>query len=224
MTGARGERNRLAIQRPAVVSAVPRIEAPAEEDLAGLRADEQVPIAVQEILTQLHRKDPYLVAHSVATGVLAASIAHVMGLGAAAGFAAGIVGAVHEVAALVTDTASEAEMLTMAEGDWILERARFRNATLEVLDRISPLRPYGEIAAQLYSDMLISPIARIVAVADCYDWFVAAGDGRRAPLSAVKALDYLQAHAGVRYSPEAVEALRDLCTGVYRGEDEPGLA
>ena len=83
---------------------------------------------------------------------------------------------------------------------------------------IPVLRRFGVIVTEIYTDMR-SPVARIVAVADWYDWFCSAGDGQRPPDSSRDALMYLERNAGVRFHRDVVVALRELKSGAYRDDD-----
>jgi hypothetical protein len=155
----------------------------------------------------------------MATALLAASIARVMGLSIADIFTAGVVGALHEVGSLIVVPPTEAESLRMAESRFMLEKARFRLATIDLLTSIPELVQYAPLIAEIYTDTLTSQVARIVAVADWYDWFCSTGDGQRAAYSPGDALVYLERNAGVRFQKEVVAALRELNAGVYRDDD-----
>jgi len=202
-----------------------RLKTPNAKSLSALLAeDEQVMEHVHELVGRLHRRERHLAEHSMATALLAASIARSMDLDIAEVFAAGVVGALHEVASLVVEAPTEAESLMMTESLWMLAKSRFRIATLDILSEIAILRPYADPVAQLYTDTLTSPISRIVLVADLYDWFVSDGEGNRSPYSSRDALLYLERNAGVRFQRDVVAALRDLCSGASRADDDLELA
>ena len=93
------------------------------DSLAALLADdERVTESVSELLQLLRvRMAPCIADHSMATALWAASIARVMGLDVEGVFAAGVVGALHEVGSLLVVPPSEAESLRMAESLFMLE-------------------------------------------------------------------------------------------------------
>jgi len=155
----------------------------------------------------------------MATALLAASIARAMGLGVDDVFTAGVVGALHEVGSLVIVAPSEAESLRMSESRFMLEKARFRLATIDLLTCIPELVEFAPLVAEIYTDTLTTRVARIVAVADWYDWFCSSGDGQRPAYSSEAALLYLERNAGVRFHKDVVTALRELRIGTYRDDD-----
>jgi hypothetical protein len=176
-------------------------------------ADERVTERVSELLSCLRvRASPYLADHSMATAVLSASIARTMGLRLEDVFTAGVVGALHEVGSLLVVAPTEAESLRMADARFMLEKARFRLATIDVLLGVPELVIYAPLVAEIYTDTLTTQVARIVAVADWYDWFCSAGDGQRQPASSRDALTYLERNAGVRFNRDVVCTLRELVT------------
>ncbi len=192
-----------------------------EESLSTIIAnDERIADSICDLLAHLRVKvSPYIADHSMATALLAASIARVMGLSIGDIFTAGVVGALHEVGSLIVVPPTEAESLRMAESRFMLEKARFRLATIDLVTSIPELVQYAPLAAEIYTDTLTSQVARIVAVADWYDWFCSAGDGQRAAYSPGDALVYLERNVGVRFQKEVVSALRELNAGVYRDDD-----
>lgn len=155
----------------------------------------------------------------MATALLSASIARAMGLSVDEVFTAGNVGALHEVGSLVVVPPSEAESLGISESRFMLEKARFRFATIDLLTGIQELVEYAPIVAEIYTDTLITRVARIVAVADWYDWFCSSGDGQRPAYSSEDALLYLERNAGVRFQKDVGAALRALFSGASRDND-----
>jgi HD-GYP domain-containing protein (c-di-GMP phosphodiesterase class II) len=191
------------------------------DSLSALLADdERVTESVSELLQLLRvRVGPYIADHSMATALWSASIARVMGLNVEGVFTAGVVGALHEVGSLLVVPPTEAESLRMAESRFMLEKARFRLATIDVLASIPVLKRFAVTVAEIYTDTVRAPVARIVAVADWYDWFCSPGDGQRPAYSSRDALTYLERNAGVRFHPDVVVALRELTSGFYRDDD-----
>jgi hypothetical protein len=188
-----------------------------------LAADERVTELISSLLSQLRvRVSAHIADHSMATALLAAAIARAMGLGVGEVFSAGVVGALHEVGSLVIVPPSEAESLRMSESRFMLEKARFRLATIDLLTAIPELVEYAPVVAEVYTDTLTTRVARIVAVADWFDWFCSPGDGQRPPYSSERALLYLERNVGVRFQKDVVATLRELSTGAYR-DDEPGI-
>lgn len=185
-----------------------------EHIVSVIAEDERVTDALNELLRKLRvQVSPSICDHSMATALLSASIARVMGLDIAEVFRAGVVGALHEVGALVVAPPTEAESLRMAESRFMLEKARFRLASVDVLARIPVLARFAVPVGELYTDTLTSTIARVVTVADWYDWFCSPGDGQRPACGSREALIYLERNAGVRFHRDVVAALRDLTTG-----------
>ena len=197
---------------------ISRIQNKDLESLTNILAnDECVTEAVSDLLAHLRVKvSPCIAEHSMATALLAASIARVMGVSTEEIFMAGVVGALHEVGSLIVLPPTEAESLRMAESKFMLEKARFRLATIDLLTGIPALVEYAPLVAELYTDTQTSQVARIVAVADWYDWFCSADEGQRPASSLNDALTYLERNVGVRFQKEVVAALRDLSAGYYR--------
>lgn len=191
------------------LSRFPRSDAEALATLLG--DDERVVEDVSDLLSQLRvRVSRDLAEHSMATALLAAAIARVMGYRRGGVFTAGVVGALHEIGSLVVRAPTELESLRMAESQFALEKARFRRASLELLSGIPTLAHVAGHVADIYTDMVRSPIAQIVVVADWFDWFCSASDDRRA-LRTDEALTYLTRNRGVRFRKDVVLALQSLC-------------
>jgi hypothetical protein len=185
-----------------------------------LAADERVTEIISGLLSHLRvRVSAHIADHSMATALLAAAIARAMGLGVGEVFTAGVVGALHEVGSLVIVPPTEAESLRMSESRFMLEKARFRLATIDFLTSIPELVEYAPTVAEVYTDTLTTRVARIVVVADWYDWFCSPGDGERPSYASEDALRYLERNAGVRFQREIVASLRELSTGSSRDDD-----
>jgi hypothetical protein len=197
-------------RRPAETYHISRLPNIDVDSLSALFVDdERVTESVSELLQLLRvRIGPCIADNSMATALWSASIARVI-----------VVGAPHEAGSLLVVPPTEAESLRMAESRFMLEKARFRLATIDVLSRIPVLKRFAVDVAEIYTDSLTTQVSRIVVVADWYDWFCPAGDGQRQPYSSRDALTYLERNVGVRFHRDVVVALRALTSGAYRDDD-----
>jgi response regulator RpfG family c-di-GMP phosphodiesterase len=165
-------------------------------------------MAAAGLVQRLAARDLILAEHSLATGALAARIAHHLGLEPEEIVEASLIGTLHEVGAIIVPAPDLARLGFAAASEVLRVQRAERRAAVALVRAVPEIADLADAVGSVFDDVVPTMTARIVIVADLYDYLVRSVPGRRG-LSMSEAIDVLERHAGVRYDRRAVQALRE---------------
>jgi HD-GYP domain-containing protein (c-di-GMP phosphodiesterase class II) len=179
--------------------------------------------AAAELVQRLAARHADLAEHALATGALAARIAHQMGLAPEQVAEASLIGTLHEVGAIVVPAWCIAGLEDAPASEVLRVQRVERDAAVSLVNASAPIADLAGAVGSLFDDVVPTTTARIVVVADQCDYLLRSVPGRRA-LTRSEAIELLERHAGARYDRRIVWALADAHDGVFRSNAERGAS
>ena len=187
-------------------------------------ADERT-MAAATLVQRLAAKNDELADHALDTGSLAARLAQSMGLSYDDVVETSLIGTLHEVGAIVVPAAVLDGLEFAAPSEVLRVQRAERRAAVALVRSVPAIADLADAVGSLFDDVVPTLTARIVVVADQYDYLVR--DFEICPgISGHEALAVLKRHAGVRYDRHVVAALGAMLRLVHLRElmEELGAA
>jgi hypothetical protein len=128
-----------------------------------------------------------------------------------------LIGTLHEVGAIVVPAAVLDGLEFAAPSEVLRVQRAERRAAVALVRSVPAIADLADAVGSVFDDVVPTLTARIVVVADQYDYLVR-DFASRPGISGHEALAVLELHAGVRYDPHVVAALGAMLRLVHLRE------